>query len=105
MLKRSATGINLPTVASIDPTVIDTLVEETAHGDDVLIQRDGETVLVAVSVERYEELAEAKYQQDWARILAVAEQNDDLDPDEVNRIVTEEVELVREQMSRARRQR
>lgn len=100
MLRTSATNLNLKTIASVDPTVVEMLVEATAHGDDVIIQRDGEAVLVAVSPARYEELAELRRWDDWQKILTIADRNEDLDPENVLRRVTEDVEEVRDRLYR-----
>ncbi|HUG14893.1 MAG TPA: hypothetical protein VMM78_07700 [Thermomicrobiales bacterium] len=69
--------------------------------EPVVLDANGDTVAVVLSRDKYERLLAAE-QEEWDRLWAVVdavhERNEDLDPDEVLRAVTEDVEEVRKEL-------
>jgi PHD/YefM family antitoxin component YafN of YafNO toxin-antitoxin module len=76
---------------------IDELLDSVNESNDlVIIERRGESVGALVNNEELQHiLGRRRAVEAWSRLDAIAEQNADLDPDEVMAIVQEEVEAVR----------
>ena len=75
------------------------------RGDEVVIERAGKPMGVVISPQRYADIerrrAEAR-ERFWQAIDEIREQNKDVDPDEVQRVVDETIAEVRRER-RARR--
>ncbi len=65
--------------------------------EPVVVQKKGKVVAVIISPEAFQRLQEEDA-RDWATIQAVGERNADHDPEEVLRDVTDEVEVVRQEL-------
>ena len=76
---------------------IDQLLDSVNESDElVIIERQGESVGALVNNDELQHiLGRRRAVEAWARLDAIAEQNADLDPDEVMAIVQKEVEAVR----------
>ena len=70
--------------------------------EPVIIERNGRPFAVVVSPEQYERL-EAEQRRIWDTIERIQQRNADKDPDEILRLVTAEVEAVRQEMYEERK--
>ena len=66
-------------------------------GDVVIVEADGEPLVVLMSPAEYEQLSSV-WQRGWAAVDRIRELNAHYDPDDVLRDVTEIVEEVRQEM-------
>jgi PHD/YefM family antitoxin component YafN of YafNO toxin-antitoxin module len=76
----------------------DLLTSTRGTSEPILIQEDGKTVGVMITVEEYEKWREARRARAWEAIQRVKGRNADKDPDEEMAFITEVVEEVRREL-------
>jgi len=88
----------LKTLDTIDPNVVDALVDATSgNSDAIVIGRDGQPAVVAVNVSKYHAMARIEYEHAWAKVLAYAETEPfaHLSTEELEAWINAEVDAVR----------
>ena len=69
--------------------------------DVLIVEKDGDPVAVMISVDEYRRIAAAQAERDWEIIDQARKRNRDMAPDEIDRIVKEEIEAYRQERRRA----
>lgn len=98
--------IRTMTADQVKENVEEVLGSPRATGDAVIVEDNGQPMVVLISPAEYEELAhfaEAR-QRGWEAVDRIGRLNAHEDPDDVLKFVTSVVEEVREERDKARRQ-
>lgn len=77
--------------------LLDILRELGCDGEPVIIEEDGDRRAVLISASDFEDLRRLQKDRAWEIVEEIRARNADEDPDEIYRIVTEEVEAVRQE--------